>query len=174
MEVKNTIVIITHNSGHIIRGALSALKQSQVLVFDNASKDDTRLICKNELSNVQLIESPTNLGYGRAANKAFNKVGSKYALLLNPDVEIDHDALRALVARADKLQSNWLYIAPNTGHTVTEIDVEKQEPGLKRITDATGCALLINLENFRKLGGFDHNIFLYYEEMDLSERARNA
>lgn len=38
---------------------------------------------------VDIILSPSNLGYGRAHNVAFQNVKSKYHLILNPDVVID-------------------------------------------------------------------------------------
>lgn len=39
---------------------------------------------------------------------------------------------------------------------------------------ASGCCMLIKAEVFKKLGLFDEKYFLYYEDVDLSIRAKNA
>lgn len=39
---------------------------------------------------------------------------------------------------------------------------------------ATGCCMLIRKEVFEKIGSFDNRYFLYYEDSDLSMRARKA
>jgi GT2 family glycosyltransferase len=39
---------------------------------------------------------------------------------------------------------------------------------------ATGCCMLFKRECFEKVGYFDDNYFLYYEDADLSERVKNA
>lgn len=39
---------------------------------------------------------------------------------------------------------------------------------------ATGCAVLIKREVLEKVGTFDKRFFLYFEDVDLSERAKNA
>ena len=38
----------------------------------------------------------------------------------------------------------------------------------------TGCALLFNMNSLKKIGYFDENIFLYYEEHDLYYRCLKA
>ena len=38
----------------------------------------------------------------------------------------------------------------------------------------TGCALLFNMNSLKKIGYFDENIFLYYEEHDLYFRCLKA
>jgi len=168
-----TTVYITYNSAHLVDAIFANTRPSDVLIYDNASKDGTAEYIRKRYPNAKLITSDVNKGYGRAANAAFEQVSTPYALLLNPDVNFTANRLTELLKVSATLDSNWLYIAPNTGHIVTEID-QPAPIALKEISHATGCALLVNIENFKKLGGFDANIFLYYEEMDLSVRALNA
>ena len=40
------------------------------------------------------------------------------------------------------------------------------------IDSCTGCFFLIRTELFKKLNGFDRHFFMYYEDADLSRRAK--
>lgn len=44
--------------------------------------------------------------------------------------------------------------------------------GHTEIDFCTGCFFLIRTEVFRKLGGFDENFFMYFEDADLTRRAK--
>lgn len=44
----------------------------------------------------------------------------------------------------------------------------------KEIEASTGCCMLVKREVFEKIGFFNENYFLYYEDADLSFRAREA
>lgn len=170
MTNKVTIVFVTHNSGHLIDSMLGDLHGYDVIVYDNSSTDDTVSSIQKKYANVRLITSTTNHGYGRAANKAFRRITTPYALLINPDVVIKRDQIDALVKTTDQLHDNWLFIAPDTGSSPVLYDITKRSP-LPRIKFAEGCALLINIEQHWILGGFDENFFLFYEETDLCHRA---
>ncbi len=45
---------------------------------------------------------------------------------------------------------------------------------MQKITFATGCAVLVKKEVFEKIGFFDDDYFLYYEDLDFSFRAKRA
>jgi GT2 family glycosyltransferase len=149
---------------------LSGLDGHEILIYDNASKDDTVTSIRKNYSDVRLIASSTNHGYGRAANKAFKLIDSPFALLLNPDVVIQREQVDALIKITDQLGNNWLFVAPATGSSPVLFDDTDDKP-LPRIKFAEGCALLINLRQHWILGGFDENFFLFYEETDLCQRA---
>lgn len=170
---KLTFVLVTHNSAKIIGRALEKLVGFNTIVYDNASEDDTLAICGAFPENVTVIKGDTNVGYGRAANRSFSQVPGRFAVLLNPDVGLSRCQILELEKQIEAAENDWLYIAPNTGHVVTKLDIATAN-GLQSIERATGCALLFDLDAFRQLGGFDENIFLYYEEMDLSVRAQKA
>ncbi len=172
-----TIVFITHNSGHLLKGILGQLNKYNVMIFDNASTDDTLSILQEQYPTVEVIPSSINHGYGRAANKAFRHIDTRYALLLNPDIEIKIDALNTLIETTQQLGDHWLFVAPNTGEIVKFSKRENTSPldtnSLRKITCATGCALLFNCNQYWSLDGFDENIFLFFEEIDLCRRADN-
>jgi GT2 family glycosyltransferase len=149
---------------------LRELDGYRVLVYDNASGDDTVSLIKKDYPLVRLHSSEINRGYGRAANSAFRQSDTPYALLLNPDVEINRGQIDALIASIAKLDNDWLFVAPFTGEGPAAYKTDNNDP-LPRISFATGCAMLINLQNHGALEGFDENIVLFFEETDLCKRA---
>lgn len=170
MTTPITIVFITHNSGHLLDSMLGGLDGYDVVIFDNASTDGTVSLVQENYPDVRLIDSPINHGYGRAANNAFRQTNTPYALLLNPDVVIKREHVDALVKTTRRLGDDWLFVAPNTGAFTVPYNSGEGSP-LPRVSFAEGCALLINLRQHWALGGFDENLFLFYEDTDLCQRA---
>lgn len=56
---------------------------------------------------------------------------------------------------------------------VDEVDYGQYD-AIEKVTFATGCCMLIKKEVLEKVGLFDDNFFLYYEDADLSERIKRA
>ena len=98
---KVVVIIVTRNSGHFIDPCLSSLKSGAVdiVVIDNDSTDDTKQIIR-QYPHVQLIELPTNLGYGKALNLAVTKLGDKhdYLILSNADVIYQEGTIAGLIS----------------------------------------------------------------------------
>ena len=71
-----SVVVVTYNTAHLLGSFFSALEASrgalklQVIVVDNASRDGSVDILRTRYPNVELIENPTNVGFGRANNQA--------------------------------------------------------------------------------------------------------
>ena len=174
MNQETTIVFVTYNSTHLVNDFLSSLGDYPVIVVDNASKDDTCEHIQNQFPSVKLYRNAVNIGYGRAANQAFKQVTTKYALLVNPDTSFTASAVNALESKISYFsQENWLFAAPNTKENADrDSDTSQQAPSEpQETTFAGGAAMLFNMDAFRAIGGFDENIFLYFEETDLCTRA---
>lgn len=56
---------------------------------------------------------------------------------------------------------------------IDEVD-KGQYDVIEKIDFATGCCMMIRREVLEKVGGFDENYFLYYEDDDLCLRIKNA
>lgn len=81
-------VAIEHGS---LNSYLFSLINNQTL--ETVSFQNSAALAKNELRNVEIISGHGNIGYGKANNLAINKTQSLFHLVLNPDVEIDSQAL---------------------------------------------------------------------------------
>ena len=86
-----SVFIITYNSAPLLRSCLDSLRAQtlvgdfEVIVVDNASRDDSVAIMQTEYPEVNLIASEVNLGFGNANNAAFSEATGRYLVLLNPD-----------------------------------------------------------------------------------------
>ncbi|MCX7840627.1 MAG: glycosyltransferase family 2 protein [Anaerolineae bacterium] len=73
----------------------------EIIVVDNASRDGTLEMLRDEFSAVRVIANNTNVGFAKAINQALRVSQGRYALLLNNDTVVLPDALDRLVAFAD-------------------------------------------------------------------------
>ncbi len=86
-----SILIVTYNSARLIGHLLEQLAcelqglVAEVIVVDNASRDNTVNLVREQHPWVQLIASPQNLGFAAGNNLAAEQASGRYLLLLNPD-----------------------------------------------------------------------------------------
>lgn len=99
---KLSIVIVNYNVKHYISQCLdsvfnSSLKDVEVIVVDNHSRDGSVEHIKSKYPEVKVIASNHNLGFARGNNLALRSIKSQYALLLNPDTILTTDVLQRSV-----------------------------------------------------------------------------
>jgi GT2 family glycosyltransferase len=98
-----TIVIVSWNSSAYLPACLNAIRratgrlQVQTVVVDNDSKDHSADLVEREFPDVRVIRSGGNLGFGRGNNLAQKHVQPGYVLILNPDTELNPDALQRMI-----------------------------------------------------------------------------
>jgi GT2 family glycosyltransferase len=101
-EGKVCVSIVTCNSARYIRRCLQATLQQQgisleIVVFDNASGDGTPEILKEFSKTIRILQSPRNVGFAEAQNRAIRASSTKWVLTLNPDVLLEPEFVRQLV-----------------------------------------------------------------------------
>lgn len=102
-----SIIIVTYNSQNDIVKCLRSLQQfflsvqCEIIVFDNASTDDTVTLVAQQFPEVRLFRHPANVGFGRANNLAVTNARGRHLLFLNPDTWVDNDLAAALVSYLD-------------------------------------------------------------------------
>lgn len=190
-----TAILVNYNSGgYAVECVRSLLAQQyerlDVIVVDNASPDGSAKLLRSEFPDrVRLIESPTNLGFGRANNFAASHATGDYLLLVNPD---------ARLLSADFIQQLIYFMEqhPLVGIAGPEINEPRKQkfvlpkrtyPSQKRLKDQKpfevlpgpyawilGACMCIRRELYEKIGGFDPAYFLYGEDTDICLRIRKA
>jgi GT2 family glycosyltransferase len=94
-----TIVIVSHNSRRFLRRCLSSLEKSsefpkfRVILADNASSDGTVQMVRKAFPWVEVLLFKKNHGFSHACNRAAQSTDSPYVLFLNPDIEVEPDAI---------------------------------------------------------------------------------
>ena len=182
-----TPVLVTYNSAAILPWSLPALAGcAEVVIVDNASRDDTVERARALLPQARIIRAGGNLGFGRANNLGIAAVRTAYALLLNPDARLAPGALQALHEAAARypeaaIVAPVLYDAPGVvgdffrGPFGAPAAKPAPEPAGDLCADfVTGAAMLLNLARLRDVGLFDPWFFLYFEDDDLCLRVRRA
>jgi hypothetical protein len=123
--------------------------------------------------DAKLTNSSTNLGFGRAHNRLMARAfagGADFYVALNPDAMPHPDALIELTALARWCEGRALV----EGAQFPEELPKEFDPLSLNTPWAAGCCLLVPAAIYEAIGGFDDNLFLYCEDVDLSWRARAA
>lgn len=163
----------------------------EVIVVDNASKQDEANIISERYPQVKVIHSKHNLGFAGGNNLGIKEAKGKYILIINNDTYFKEFNIDALIERLEssdrigivcpKLRFAW---GSNTiqfaGYTsLTNITVRNQAIGFGEEDHgqydkghptpyAHGAAMLIKREAIKKVGLMPECFFLYYEEIDWS------
>lgn len=204
-EVPVTVVMVTFASQEIVESTLATLAPGHAsglldcIVVDNASPDRTTEVVASGHPWVRLIASPRNLGYGRGCNLGFQRVVTPYALIMNPDVQIEPAVVERLVRLLEEhpkagiaapatrigagryqpaggLPTPWSVASEAMGRAGSARGSSPILPGTA--PHATnwlcGAVMLVRSTMFRAVGGFDPRFFLYFEETDLCARMLRA
>ncbi|MDA9230956.1 glycosyltransferase [Rickettsiales bacterium] len=184
-----TIIILAYKSTHIIENALDPIVNQgfNIKVIDNGSNDNIADLLKEKYANsgIELIMLENNVGFSRGNNVALKKVTTKYAFLLNPDAIIDPESIDNLALEMEKDKN----IALASPFSITNLDLTLEEKAQeienykKTITILNeddnkietdficGGYMLIKTKIFQKIGFLDENLFLYYDDNEISSRS---
>ncbi len=205
--IKTSIVILNWNGKQYLKQFLPSVikytdkRDTEIVVADNGSTDDSLDFLKSEFPDIKLIELKKNYGFAEGYNKALQQVEAEFYILLNSDVEVDENWEQALIdvleknptvaAVMPKIRSfhekeNFEY-AGAAGGFIDQYGypfcrgrildkIEKDEGQYDQLTEvfwATGACLAIRAELFHDLHGFDSFFFAHMEEIDLCWRLKN-
>ena len=176
MTVSNeiTIVIVSYKSKRKIINFLKNIKVNfKVIIIENSNdksiKDDLKIFSEH----IDIFFTG-NIGYGSSANYARKKVNTKYFFLFNPDIiGIDNKVIEFFLQKANEMKDNFSCLGPRY-QNISEKTLRQSNRNIDvgYIKAISGAAMFFNTKNFDLIGGFDENIFLYFEETDYCKRGR--
>lgn len=102
-----SFIIVSWNVRELLKRALQAMlddtraERIEIIVVDNASRDGTVEMLRENFPNARVIANAENVGFTRGNNQALQIAQGRYLFLVNPDTEIQRGAARALIEFMD-------------------------------------------------------------------------
>ncbi len=198
-----SLITINYNQADMTRLFLDSVANLtypnlEVILVDNASVP--ALTTQLDVSNypfVRLVRSDENLGFTGGNNLGMAAAKGDYFFIVNNDTELDTSLLEELLAPFDQHPNVGVvspkirfFDAPNlvqfagygrmnpytgTAHLIGYNQPDGpafSQPGTSPF--AHGCAMLVSRAVVARVGRFAELFFLYYEELDWSQRIRDA
>ena len=175
-------------------------ESARLVVADNGSTDSSIAYINKEYPQIRIIAFEKNYGFAEGYNKAINLVDTPYCVLLNSDVEVKNDWVTPLLdymethpevgAAQPKILSadnpdkfeyagacggfldrhGYPYCRGRIFDTVESDDGQYDTP--MSVFWASGAAMMVRTEVYRRAGGLDKEFFAHMEEIDLCWRIR--
>lgn len=200
---KVALIILTWNGKDDTIECLESLKKItyknyEIIIVDNASKDNVSQIINENYPYVKLITNSTNRGFSGGNNDGLNyalKTDADYFLLLNNDVIVAPDFLDKLIMFAETdpkigIVSPLIYyydrpsIVWSAGLKIRLLGLynlmnfigkdDKNIPEIFNPQVVSGAGLCVKREVVEKIGLLDELYFTYCEDVDFCYRARFA
>ena len=202
-ECKLSIITINYNGLKDTCELLDTLpledNSLEVIVVDNASKEDEASIIEQRYPTVTVIRSPQNFGFAGGNNLGIKAAHGRYLFFLNNDTVLRHQTsdFRHLIDRLEssdkigavcpKIRFSWEHhpiqyagytpLSPITmrNHAIGFGEDDHGQYDTPHPTPyAHGAAMMVKREVIDKAGLMPECYFLYYEELDWSMMIRRA
>ena len=202
MKARISIISVNYNGFTLTASMIDSLRRHvttplEIVVVDNGSARDEAALLRERYSDIVVLRSDENLGFAGGNNLGIRAATGDCLLLLNNDTEVTDDTLHHLAETLDADPSigavcpKIRFWAPPqaiqfAGYTpLTRITLRNGLIGFGQPDDgsydsphetpyAHGAAMMVRREAVGKAGPMPEEYFLYYEELDWSERLREA
>lgn len=173
-----------------------------IVVDNNSEEEDYRLLADGfpKADHISLHPSPINTGFGGGNMYGVPHANARYLLFLNNDAMLLNDCLSLLTHFMDTHEKVGVCTAQNYDEHQQFVPSFDHDKGLRRllfgrgfleklnpikypkrkqeytepleVNWVNGAFLFFRTEAFKEAGGFDTEMFLYFEEMDICHRLR--
>ncbi|MBU0500922.1 MAG: glycosyltransferase family 2 protein [Gammaproteobacteria bacterium] len=205
-----SVLLVNYNTRHLLAEMFEALDRAseglsvETILLDNASADGSVGFLRSAYPEMELIENPVNVGFGRANNQCLARSRGRYILLLNTDAFLAPDSLAKtlaymeanprcgvlgarLVGRDGNLQPSCRYFPTPWNLFLARTGLDRLFKNARLVDDMAwdhasvrpcdwvpGCFYLTRREVLDRVGLFDPRYFLYYEEVDHCKAVKAA
>ena len=195
-----SVIIPNWNGARLLPACLNALRRQicgdhEVIVVDNASRDESCALIAHAYPEVRLLRLETNRGLTGGCNAGIALARGEIIALLNNDTEADPQWLQALAEALDRhpeagsaATKILLYDRRDTLNSAGDIYGKDGIPNSRGVWQkdtgqfeeetwvfgACGGAAAYRREMLEQIGLFDESFFMYCEDVDLAWRAQIA
>jgi GT2 family glycosyltransferase len=165
----------------------------EVVLVDNASRDASLEFIAARFPRVKVVRAPSNLGFAGGNNFGLPHCAGEYVFFLNNDTRLEPGALQNLAAATLEFPAFRVFacfmlsyrdpaIVDNAGETFYKQGFVSTFSGYpaslfttpREVNGACAGAALYAREVLDRIGGFDEEFFLVFEDTDLYLRARHG
>ena len=174
-----------------------AYKNFEIILVDNASKEDPTKLVQSTYPEVKLIVNKINLGFTGGNNVGIEASKGDYYFIVNNDTEVTENLIEELLepflidssigvvspkiryfSNPNLIQyAGFTEVNPFTGRN-KPIGGKEMDNGQHDISGYTayahGAAMLVKKEVVEKVGMLPDMFFIYYEELDWSAHIKRA
>lgn len=196
-----SIITVNYNGFDVTCEMIDSLHQigfdGETIVVDNGSVRNEAEMLGKKYPDIVAIRSDENLGFAGGNNIGIRRSKGKYLLLLNNDTTVTKGFLEPMIERLESSPQIGVVCpkilfeyAPDTiqfaGYTpLHPVTLRNHMVGFNQKDNgqfdqsasypyAMGAAMLVKREVIDKAGEMPESYFLYYEELDWSQRIREA
>lgn len=197
-DVILSVVVVTYNSQEIINDCLDSIykyndlgNQLEIILVDNSPADSSAELFRTisiEYSDVVLIRSDHNGGYGYGNNLGINAARGRYILVLNPDTRLIMPLFKAAIEQLedkftaivgvkliyeDSSPQISFFFRPEHQNVLTKPLTKllnRANMFSERLMITSGSCMFMRKDKFAEIGMFDDNIFLGNEEAFIAKK----
>jgi len=161
------------------------LDMEVILVNNNPGDKEFENVAK-AYPGFRIVHNTVNGGYSNGCNLGCSMAAGDYFLVLNPDTVASGEAIRSLLDAARSNPSFHLLSCRQVNENGKESRAYGKFPWERSFSGksdhagilypdwVSGSVMMMNRDIFKKLGGFDEDFWMYYEDVDLCRRIRNS
>jgi GT2 family glycosyltransferase len=200
-----SVIIVNYNVVHFLEQCLISVTEaccninSEIIVVDNNSSDDSCAMIEEKFPQVKLIANKENYGFSKANNQGVSSAKGTYILILNPDTLLAEDTISQVLHFIKKQKDSGAVgirfidgtgkFLPESKRNVPTIKIAGQkmrgnsehyyanhvlEKEIAEVDVLTGAFMMIKRDTYLNVGGFDEDYFMFGEDIDLSYKLLNA
>ena len=193
-----SVIVVNYNGAGWIDNCLASLvtqthRGFEIIVVDNGSTDDSCALVEKGFPTINLIRSPSNVGFAAGNNLGLAAAQGGLIATLNTDTRAENDYLEKLVVPMQDakvgacaplmLEMEHPEIVDAAGIRIDDFgfawNIGAGEPAAQFSTSAQVYGACAGAALYRRamldaLGFFDGDYFGFYEDADLAWRAHNA
>lgn len=200
-----SVVILNYNVRNFLELCIKSVQDalhgidSEIIVIDNNSPDDSCDMVKRLFPNVTLLENKENVGFSKANNQAVAIAKGDYVCILNPDTVVANDTffkLLSFVSSKSKLGIVGCKLIDGSGTFLPESKRNVPTPmvSFKKVLGSSkeyyashlhenqsgyvdvlvGAFMFLERSVYNEVGGFDEDYFMYGEDIDISFKVKKA
>ena len=192
-----SVIIVNFRSDQHLEKCIASLynfefqKDWEIIVVNNDPETTLEKI-KILFPQVKILHNPENIGFGKAVNFGVKEAKGEILFFLNPDSEIMESIFSRVFAKFNEdpslavlspkivdekgQEKAWIFGKKINLSQVLKNNLRgwKKENIIKakEVDWVSGAGMWVRQEDFEKVGGFDENFFLYFEDVDLCRRLR--